>query len=148
MPFELEHTVKKPLTEIESEIRKKLNITSPRTDAYIKDDQLVLVFGGEATIKQELLTSTPSVIRGKRRKKGKRNRMKTRGWEIVGTVLTENGLKANVYRPFIDALKEPNLSITEMKKRVKEILEKNRNKPQENNIAYFLENSLKYLKVR
>ena len=71
--------------------------------------------------------------------------MKTREWEI-GRITNSKGQKCSIYKPFVDALQNPNLTNEEQKKVVEEILRSNRNRPSETSIQYFLENTLEYLK--
>ena len=73
--------------------------------------------------------------------------MKTRGWAVVGRITNSKGQKCSIYKPFVDALQSQKLTIEEQKKKVESILKANRNKPSEESIQYFLENTLEYLKM-
>lgn len=72
--------------------------------------------------------------------------MKTRGWEVVARITNSKGQKCTIYKPFVAALQDPDLSLDEQRKRVEAILRANRNRPSENSIMYFLDNTLEYLK--
>jgi hypothetical protein len=82
----------------------------------------------------------------KRRPRKKRNRMKTRGWAVVGRITNSKGQQCSIYKPFVDALQRKQMSIEEQRKTVENILKSNRNRPTEDSINYFLENTLEYLK--
>jgi hypothetical protein len=71
--------------------------------------------------------------------------MRTRGWEVVARISNSKGQKCSIYKPFADALQDPKLTIEERKKIVEGILRSNRNRPSEESISYFLENTLEYL---
>jgi hypothetical protein len=72
--------------------------------------------------------------------------MKTRGWQVVARTTNSKGQKCSIYKPFVDALKNTELPLDERKKIVEGILRSNRNRPSEESIQYFLENTLEYLK--
>jgi len=71
--------------------------------------------------------------------------MKTRGWEIIDRMTNSKGQKCAIYKPFVDVLQNPSLSREGQREVVKKILRKNRNRPSETSIQYFLENTLEYL---
>jgi len=56
------------------------------------------------------------------------------------------GQHRTIYKPFVDALRESNLSYEAQKAAVEKILKSNKNRPSETSIQYFLENTLEYLK--
>jgi hypothetical protein len=72
--------------------------------------------------------------------------MKTRGWNVAARITNSKGQKCTIYKPFVDALQNSNSSQDEQRKKVEEILRANRNKPSDESISYFLENTLEYLK--
>jgi hypothetical protein len=74
-----------------------------------------------------------------------RNRMRTRGWNVVGKVTNKYGAKSNVYHPFVEALKDVNVSRAEQRSIVARILRANGNDPSANSIEYFLDNTLEFL---
>jgi hypothetical protein len=71
--------------------------------------------------------------------------MKTRGWDIVARMTNQKGQSCAIYSPFVAALSQP-LSAVEQRSAVVRILRSNGNRPSEESISYFLENTLEYLK--
>jgi hypothetical protein len=71
--------------------------------------------------------------------------MKTRGWDVVARITNSKGQYCAIYKPLVEALQNPKLTIEEQKKAVEGILKSNRNRPTETSIQYFLENTLEYL---
>jgi hypothetical protein len=138
--------VKIPISEIEEWIRARHLLPSVLADFRIEEDKLVLYFNQEDVPKTDLdlQSSKPSTRR--RRARRKRNRMKTRGWEVVGRITNSKGQECAIYKPFVEALQNPNLTLEEQKKTVEGILRSNRNRPSESSTRYFLENTLEYLK--
>ncbi len=150
MPEEIVTVVRIPLSEIEQSIREKHLLPAILADAKIEGQSLFLHFteGEEGNVEpteRVINTPTQSVLKQRRQRK-KRNRMKTRGWAVVGRITNSKGQKCSIYKPFVDALQTPNLSEEEQKKKVESILKSNRNKPSEESINYFLENTLEFLK--
>jgi hypothetical protein len=140
--------VKIPLTQIEQSIRSKHQLPNVLVDVRLEADYLVLTFSGTPNIETETVYSTtPSVVnvrRKKRRARRKRNRMKTRGWEIVDSMVNSKGQTCTIYKPFLEALKQP-MSSTDQRLVVAKILKSNGNRPSENSIEYYLGNTLEYL---
>ena len=140
--------VKIPIAEIEEWIRTKHALPSVLTDFRIEEKDLVLYFR-EEELSENIEDLQPNRNpRRKRRAHRKRNRMRTRGWEIVARITNSKGQNCTIYRPFIDALQDASLTSEEQKKKVEAILKSNRNKPSESSIAYFLENTLEYLRSK
>ena len=144
MSDEIQTVIKKSLQDIENELKKKYKITSERTDAYLDNDNLVFVYGSAQKVPASTAETLPGVER-KRKRFRKRNRMKTRGWQVVGQINNEYGQKINIYKPFVDALSKKELPKKEQLAIAKEILEANGNRPKPLSVEYFLENTLKYL---
>ena len=138
--------VKVPINEIEEWIRTKYDLPSILTDFRIEDNNLVLHFRDDENPDKELDQQTDSAKQPRRRRAHrKRNRMRTRGWEIAGRITNSKGQKCTIYKPFVDALQNANLTSEEQKKTVERILKSNRNRPSEASIQYFLENTLEFL---
>jgi hypothetical protein len=151
MPEEVLTIVKIPLSEIEESIREKHTLPSKLTDVHIEGDNLVLSFTEEEPSTLEIEEKQPilPISRGPqriRRPRKKRNRMKTRGWVVVGRITNSKGQKCSIYKPFVDALQNQELSVGEQRRKVESILKSNRNRPSEESIQYFLDNTLEYLK--
>ncbi|MGD0202523.1 MAG: hypothetical protein ABSC20_01285 [Candidatus Bathyarchaeia archaeon] len=150
MPEEIVTVVKIPLSEIEQSIRDKHLLPARMVDAKIEGQSLVLHFAeAEETVTEpfERVTTNLTTSHSKqRRQRKKRNRMKTRGWAVVGRITNTKGQKCSIYKPFVDALQVPNLSDEERRKKVESILRSNRNRPSDESVNYFLENTLEFLK--
>jgi hypothetical protein len=143
--------VKIPLSEIEQSVRSKHALPDALVDVRLEADSLVLYFAEKP--KAETVTAyaqNSSIInmkRKKRRARRKRNRMKTRGWEIMGSMVNSKGQTCTIYKPFVEALKQP-MSAADQKIAVAKILISNHNRPSEASIDYFLQNTLEYLKAK
>ena len=137
--------VKIPITEIEEWIRAKHVLPPVLVDSRIEEENLVLYFSHKSSLEAGD-SQSPKTSTRKRRFHRKRNRMKTRGWEVVARITNSKGQNCAIYKPFVDALQDPKLTGEEQRKIVEGILRSNRNKPSENSIQYFLENTLEYLK--
>jgi hypothetical protein len=137
--------VRIPLAEIEEWIRTKHNLPSVLSDFRLEDNTLVLYFRDEEEQERKVNSELPSNLTRRRRAPRKRNRMKTRGWEVVARITNSKGQYCAIYKPFVEALQDPKLTIEEQKKAVERILRSNRNRPSETSIQYFLENTIEYL---
>ena len=145
MTTEIHMFVRVPLSEVEEWIRSKYTLPEILSDFRIEEDNLVLCFkeSRESEEQPDMAPEKKKSIR--RRSRRKRNRTKTRGWAIIDRITNSKGQRCVIYKPFVDALKNPALSREEQKEVVKKILRKNRNRPSETSIQYFLENALEYL---
>jgi hypothetical protein len=147
MSEEILTLVKIPISEIEEWIRAKHILPSVLSEFRLEENNLVLCFKDEESSSKEL---DPQSVRNptrRRRARRKRNRMKTRGWEVVARITNSKGQKCSIYKPFVDALTtDQNITDDEQRKLVEKILRSNRNRPSEASIQYFLENTLEYLK--
>ena len=140
--------VKIPIEEIEEWIRTKHVLPSVLSEFRLEENNLVLYFHEDEPVEKELSTRFPETRTRRRRARKKRNRMKTRGWEVVARITNSKGQKCAIYKPFVDALQDTKLSVEDQKKLVKRILRANRNKPSESSIQYFHENTLEYLEKK
>jgi hypothetical protein len=149
MPEEVKTIVKIPLEEIEESVRSKHVLPKLLADVHIEESFLVLTFVDELTTDNEITEPTLQEAGKKRRRsRKKRNRMKTRGWDVVARITNSKGQKCTIYEPFVDALSNPKLTFQEQRKLVEQILKSNRNRPSEDSIQYFLENTLEYLRQK
>lgn len=148
MPEEIFTVVRIPIAEVEESLRAKYNLPKTLTEVRIDGDTLVFSFEGGTSL--ESVITIPSKISPHRRRRThrKRNRMKTRGWKVVGRITNSKGQKCAIYQPFVGALSNPNLTTKEQKSIVEKILRSNRNKPSEDSIQYFLGNTLEYIKSK
>jgi len=142
--------VKIPLSQIEQSVRSKHTLPDALVDVRLEADSLVLYFAEKPKAETVAVYAQNSSIinmkRKKRRARRKRNRMKTRGWEIVGNMVNSKGQTCTIYKPFVEALKQP-MPPADQKLIVAKILRSNGNRPSETSIAYFLENTLEYLRA-
>ena len=146
MPEEVSTIVKIPVKELEESLRAKHALPRLLSEVRVDGDNLVFYFSGEL----EPLTTTELAfpltgMSRRRRARRKRNRMRTRGWGVAGRMTNSKGQKCTIYKPFVDALREPDLSYEAQKAAVEKILKSNKNKPSETSIQYFLDNTLEYL---
>ena len=138
--------VKIPILEIEAWIREKYSLPSTLTDVQLEEKTLIMSFTENETTLKEIDVQTPKKTAPKRRSPKKRNRMKTKGWSAVARITNSKGQQCTIYKPFIDALGQPNLTLEEQKQLVVQILKSNKNKPSDESIQYYLSNTLEYLK--
>jgi hypothetical protein len=138
--------VRIPIAEIEEMLRTKHLLPPVLADVRIDGESLVFYFSGDPESVEAVSTASSTGIHRRRRLRRKRNRMKTRGWEIVARIVNSKGQQCSIYKPFVDALREPNLSVENQKAVVERILRSNGNKPSTESIQYFLGNTLEYLK--
>ena len=147
MPEEVLTLVKIPITEIEEWIRIKHVLPKFLTNFSIEGNALVLYFRKEPdSEKQSDFPLANNLISKKRRAHRRRNRMKTRGWQVVARMTNSKGQQCSVYKPFVDALQDRALTTEEQRKLVEKILRSNKNRPSEMSIQYFLENTIEYLR--
>ena len=138
--------IKVPITEIEAWLREKYSLPSELTDIRLEEKILIISFTeNEKPLKEIDLTQVKTVA-ARRKSPKKRNRMKTRGWLALTRITNSKGQKCTIYQPFVEALEKPNLTYEEQKQVVERILKSNKNKPSDESILYFLENTLEYIK--
>ena len=152
MPEEILTIVKIPLSEIEESLREKHVLPPKLAEVHIDGDSLVLSFkdaeSEQVGDEKQYISSVNQIPQRRRKLRKKRNRMKTRGWAVVGRITNSKGQKCSIYKPFVDALENQELTFEEQKEKVEAILKANRNKPFEESIQYFLENTLEYLALK
>ena len=151
---ELQIIVRKPLSEVERDLRSRHDLgRNGFVNAYIQDGALVMVFGKAAAFE------APNRVGGagpklapaqshRKRRKAKRNRTKTRGWKPVATITSALGQRVRVYGIFVEALNDKNMPRGDQKKVVESILRSNSNHPTPEQVEYFLDNTLEYLKLQ
>lgn len=144
--------VRIPINDIERMVRSKHNLPEKMIDVRLEADYLLLYFANEDKTSSMTVTASPSCStflgkKRKRRARRKRNRMKTRGWDVVARIVNRRGQACTIYKPFVEALSQP-MSADEQKAVVTKILKSNGNRPSEASINYFLENTLEYLSSR
>lgn len=151
--------MRKPLADIEQDVRRKFGVVTALLDASLEPDALVLTFAGthQARTSRSCETNpesgsdvnagsaTDGPSRRRRSKKRVRQRTKTRGWDVVGKFVNSKGLRCTIYRPMYDALLGKKLRRREAYSVIREILLANGNNPKPSTIEYFLDNTLEYL---
>ena len=137
--------VRKPLSDLEAELRARYKITGhPLDSSYIEDGAVVFIFGDSA--KEAGNTRSPSIQGHTRtRRKGRRHRTRTRGWKPLATVTNSLGQRVRIYEVFAQALKDKQLSRAEQRKLVESLMRTNGNEPTRDQVDYFLGNTLEYL---
>lgn len=160
MKDELQVVVKRPLTEIEAEVRKLHNVNGPLAEVTVDSDFLILVFGPQSE-GQHLRTDSPtrgradsvSVQSGqskqprRRRRRARRRRIHTRGWSVCAKFTNSRGQRCNIYKPFYDAIKGQKLTRREASMMVREIMRKNGNSnPAPASVDYFVDNTFEFIK--
>lgn len=145
MSEEMHIILKKPLKEIESELKKKHGITANCLDVKIEGESLIFTFEFDDTFSRGTLNDKKT-IKQSTKSMSKRNRMRTRGWKVVGKFENLLGQTVNIYEPFVEALGNRELSRSEQERITKKILESNGNNPSRTSIEYFLDNTLEYLR--
>lgn len=150
--------VKLPLEEVAREVASSHSINLPLREAKVEGNNLVLEFGSaDDTLSDPISTTTardrrqrpvgePLSSTGKRRRRtGRRNRMKTRGWNVVTKITNSHGQTATIYEPFVSALRGVTGPRRAKEKLVSGILRANGNKPGRESVKYYLENTLEFL---
>ena len=137
--------VKIPITDVVDWIRTKHALPSVLKEFRVEEETLVLCFSEVEESQREQDSQLLKNHTRKRKARRRRNRMKTRGWEVVARITNSKGQYCAIYKPFVEALQDPKLTIEEQKKVVETVLKSNRNRPAEASIQYFLDNTLEYL---
>lgn len=141
--------VKLTLSEIEEFVRTKHTLPPLLSEARFENNELTLFFKDEvehSTGFQQM--QAPPTSGRLRRARKRRNRMRTRGWAVEGRITNSKGQTCAIYKPFVQELSDPNLDFDQQKKIVETILRSNKNKPSEESIRYYLDNTLEYLKTK
>jgi len=143
---EIQIVVRKSLSDLEAELRSRYKIEDhPLESSFIEDGAVVFVFGDRG-LKQRSSGGSLQPRRGPRRRKGRRNRTRTRGWKPLATVTNSLGQRVRIYDVFVNALKDKNLGRVEQRKVVENLIRANGNDPARDQVDYFLSNTLEYLR--
>jgi len=140
--------VKIPINDIADWIRTKHVLPSVLSEFRLEENNLILYFHEEEPVERESDARLPKTRTRRRRTTRKRNRMKTRGWEVVARITNSKGQKCAIYKPFVEALQDTTITVEDQKKVVERILRSNRNRPSESSVQYFLENTLEYMRKK
>ena len=142
-----------PLEELRALLRSQHDVDLSGVEPYIAGDHIVFavqVSSDKSNATGSAGGTESSIGRlprgsGIRRTRRKRNRIKTRGWKVVGKIKNSQGLVANIYDQFVTALEGGNMTRAEQRRAVREIIVRNSNHPTEESVDYYLENTLEYL---
>lgn len=153
MKVQEERLFKIPIDELRAALRAQYGVDLSGIEPYLDGDNIAFCLrleqksAGPETIRPQVTTGERN--RGRiRRRRRKRNRIKTRGWVVISKITNSKGLVANVYEPFVRALDGRQITKSEQRKIVRQIMIQNGNDPPEDSVDYFLENTLEYLAKR
>lgn len=144
-----------PIDELRMVLKKQHGVDLAGVEPFIDGDQLVfsVVEGSALRPREEEVAlasrekpELPSIHARRRHRRRRRNRIKTRGWKVVGRIMNSQGLTANVYEPFVQALKDIEGTRAEQRALVRRIMERNGNSPTADSIDYYLDNTLEYFR--
>jgi hypothetical protein len=162
-------TIRVPLSRIEDEIRKKHSVLLPNATVAMADGYLIYRFGDAESSSKEPSDQANRNPRGpsaapvaasaarvnethvsgvlRKRRRSRRNRMRTRGWGIVAKTVNSKGQTVTIYEPFVEALRGKKLSRREQEAVVARLLRDNGNRPGRVSIDYYLDNTLEFLET-
>jgi len=139
-----------PIEELRSMLESQYGVNLTEVEPYLEKECIVFAIGIDESQSVSHIgdkgtqRSPPSKARS-RRSRRRRNRVKTRGWNVVAKITNTKGLIANVYEPFVMALKDSQVARAEQKRLVRQIIAMNGNSPTDESVEYFLSNTLEYL---
>ncbi len=170
MSEEVTVVVRLPVRSLVEDVRARHSLREEFFDIRLEGDSLVLLFRKspqdegtalETKQRESVLLATSSNVatvseirripadkvprRIRRRRSSRRNRMRTRGWQVAAKIVNSQGQTAIVYKPFVQALFGKQLTPAQQRALVADILRSNGNNPTESSIEYFLTNTLEYL---
>ena len=170
MSEEVTVTVRLPVRSLAEDVRARHSLKEEFFDIRLEGDSLVLLFRkspkdqstfpGSKQQETVVIARSPNVAtvseirrisadkvpgRIRRRRSSRRNRMRTRGWQVAAKIVNSQGQTAVVYKPFVQALFRKQLTPAQQRALVADILRSNGNDPTKSSIEYFLTNTLEYL---
>ena len=150
MKVQEERVFKVPVDELRILLQNQYNVDLSGVSPYLDGEFIVfsIQMGSEYT-SFTAIPETESTVEQKksrsRKRLRKRNRIKTRGWKVLGQITNSRGLKANVYEPFVEALRDLEITRSEQKKIVRQIMIGNGNNPTDESVEYHLDNTLEFI---
>ena len=150
MKVQEERVFKVPVDELRILLQNQYKIDLSGVSPYLDGEFIVfsIQMGSEYTSLTEI-PETESIVEKKktrsRKRLRKRNRIKTRGWKVLGQITNSRGLKANVYEPFVEALRDLEITRSVQKKIVRQIMIGNGNNPTDDSVEYHLDNTLEFI---
>ncbi len=139
-----------PLEDLRDVIHAQYGVSTTNLEASLEKDFVVFTYELDS-ISREALSSTSADIsiantsKHSRKRRRKRNRIKTRGWKVIGKITNSNGLLANIYEPLVNNLKDRDITRTEQRKLVRNLMVSNGNNPSGESVDYFLNNTLEFI---
>lgn len=153
MKTQEERLFRVPIDELREVLRTQHGVDLSSVEPYIAGEYVVFALQLPAGRTSSVGPKTDSALvapseraQRARRTRRKRNRIKTRGWKVVGKIRNAQGLIANIYEPFYTALQGASLPRTEQRKLVRQIMISNTNQPSEASVEYYLQNTLEFIK--
>ena len=147
-----QRVLKIPVDELRQLLRKSHGVDLGSVEPYLDGEYVVFSLDvGAEKVAPLGIRPKSDVVEGPhrvRRRKKKRNRVRTRGWRVVSKITNSQGLTANIYEPFVSALGAKPLPKSEQRKLVRQIMVDNGNKPTDESVEYFLTNTLEYLSTK
>jgi hypothetical protein len=143
-----------PIDELRSVLKKQHGVDLSGVEPFIEGEHLVFALQRASSEPTEVevpdMGGTPKpdfppVRAARRQRRRKRNRVKTRGWRVIERITNSHGLRANIYEPFVVALRGEKGTRAEQRAVVRGIMERNGNSPTPESVDYFLDNTLEYL---
>jgi hypothetical protein len=150
MKVQEERLFKIPIDEIRILLRAQYGVDLNGVEPYLENEHIVFAVQKDSESSTgELLPArqvAPERRRGAaRRRRRKRNRIRTRGWNVVAKITNSTGLVANIYEPLVKALEGREVTKSEQRKIVRQLLISNGNDPSQESVEYFMNNTLEYL---
>src|SRR5437667_2193002 len=150
MKVQEERLFKIPIDEIRAMLQNQYGVDLNGVDPYLEEEHIVFAVrqNSESSVGESKPTRQLSAERKRgraRRRRRKRNRIKTRGWNVIAKITNSNGLVANIYEPLVKAIEGREVTKSEQRKIVRQLLIANGNDPSEESVDYFTSNTLEYL---
>lgn len=150
MKLQEERVFKISIDEIRAILKKQYNVDLSGIEPYLDENNIVFCMIVKDRSKPDVVieTSSTRIIDNKpkaRRRKRRRNRIKTRNWKVITKIKNSDGLTANIYEPIVTAIEGKEILKEEQRKIIRQIMLKNGNNPTEESVEYYLNNTLEYL---
>lgn len=149
MRVQEQRILKIPIDELRELLKKSHGVDLSGVEPFIEGEYLAFSLDvAEGRVPHARLDTRSTVERRApraRRRRKKRNRVRTRGWKVIAKIENSQGLTANIYEPFVKALGEKPLPKSEQRRVVRQIMVDNGNRPTDQSVEYFLTNTLQYM---
>lgn len=153
MKVEHQHLIRIPIDELRGVIREQYGVELAGVEPSIEGGNIVFTLDVEnqdsiTSLGNPLSLASKSKTSTRRKRKHKRNRIRTKGWNIVAKIRNSEGLVANIYEPIVKGLEGKELARSQQFIIVRDLLTSNGNRPANESINYFLNNTLEYLRQK